>query len=65
VVDGGANVTFSLSGKEVKALTQLLQVRQQVGIVLEVVAVPVIMKTEINDKEKRNSPKRSKRYPYK
>jgi hypothetical protein len=62
-IDGGANVTFSLSGNEVTALTQLLQVRQQTGVVLEVAAVPVLQKeklTKVDDetekKAKRSSP---------
>jgi len=60
VIDGGSSVTFSLSGKEVKALTQLLQVRQQVGVILEVAAVPVMAKLEnkINVKEK-SAPRRN------
>jgi hypothetical protein len=48
-VDGGANVTFSLSGNEVTALTQLLQVRQQTGVILEVAAVPVLQKEKLTD----------------
>ena len=57
-IDGGSNVTFSLSGAEVKALTQLLQVRQQVGVILEIVAVPVLPKlTKIDKQPEKPTPK--------
>jgi hypothetical protein len=62
-IDGGSNVTFSLSGTEVKALTQLLQVRQQVGAILEVVAVPV-KQIKPQEPKKKNEPRRKQRYPY-
>ncbi len=63
-IDGGSNVTFSLSGTEVKALTQLLQVRQQVGAMLEVVAVPV-KQVKPQEPPKKNDTRRKQRYPYK
>ena len=62
VIDGGSNVTLSLSATEIKALTQLLQVRQQVGTILKIVAVPVKMNTFPVPK---NEPRRkAERYPY-
>ena len=63
LIDGGANVTLSLSGKELKALTQLLQVKQQIGVLLEVVAVPV--KPIIEAPKKNDTTRRKERYPYK
>ena len=61
-VDGGANVTLALSGKEIKALTQLLQVKEQVGVILEVVAVPV--RITIQPPVKNDNTRRKERYPY-
>ena len=61
-VDGGANVTFSLSGKEIKALTQLLQVKEQVGVILEVAAIPI--KMTIQPPVKNDTTRRKERYPY-
>lgn len=55
-IDGGANVTLALSGKELTALTQLLQVRQMTGVYLEVAAVPVKEKlTEVNNETKKGA----------
>ena len=62
-VDGGANVTLALSGKEIKALTQLLQVKEQVGVILEVAAVPV--KVIIQVPIKHDTTRKKERYPYK
>jgi len=62
-VDGGANVTLALSGKEIKALTQLLKVKEQVGVILEVAAVPV--KLTIQPPVKNEITRRKERYPYK
>lgn len=64
VIDGGSNVTFALQANEIKALTQLLQVRQQIGVFLEIAAVPIKVK-EIDVKEKPTPTKRKQRYPYK
>lgn len=66
-IDGGANVTFALNGKEVTALTQLLEIRQQTGVILEVAAVPV--KAEVQNAQKETTDnntrtKRKQRYPY-
>ncbi len=60
LVDGGMNVTFSLSEKELKAISQLLECKQR-GAIVEIAAVPV--KQEI--KKFSDEPKRRKeRYPY-
>lgn len=61
-IDGGANVTLALSGKEIKALTQLLQVKEQVGIILEIAAVPVKVATKLPVKN--DNTRRKERYPY-
>jgi hypothetical protein len=63
LIDGGFNVTLGLSKKDIKAITQLLQVKEQVGVILEVAAIPVKFSIqEINGKETK---RRKQRYPYK
>lgn len=65
MIDGGINVTLSLSGKETSAIIDLLQVKQQVGAILEVAAVPVVQKAENKPNGKETPKKRKQRYPYK
>jgi hypothetical protein len=57
-IDGGANVTFALSGNEVVALTHLLEVRQRTGVFLEVAAVPVKERLTVIDDETKKKAKR-------
>lgn len=61
LVDGGTNVTFSLSNNDLPAIAQLLECKQP-GILLEVAAVPV--KQAIQEHKKTNEPRRKQRYPY-
>jgi len=63
-IDGGANVTLSLSGKEIKALTQLLQVKEQIGILLEVAAIPIKIEIQSQLQQKNDKARRKERYPY-
>jgi hypothetical protein len=63
-IDGGTNVTISLPHNEIKALTQLLQVRNQVGVILEIAAVPVFANMESNVKRDSTQNRRKQRYPY-
>jgi hypothetical protein len=60
-VDGGMNVTLSLSDKDIKQVSQLLECKKS-NALLEVEAVPI--KPEAKTKEKNGSRKRVQRYPY-
>lgn len=66
LVDGGMNVTLSLSDKDIKQISQLLECKKR-GALLEVAAVPFVQ--ELKDAKKtednhgRNA-KRKQRYPY-
>lgn len=61
LVDGGMNVTLSLSDKDIKQIAQLLECKKA-GAVLEVAAVPVKQKKS-QETKKANGRKRQ-RYPY-
>ena len=61
LVDGGMNVTLSLSDKDIKQVSQLLECKK-IGAVLEVAAVPV--KQVKQEVKKNESAKRKQRYPY-
>lgn len=66
LIDGGVNVTLALSEKELKQVSQLLECKQR-GAMLEIAAVPVIVKEfnaeKANDGDNRST-KRKQRYPY-
>lgn len=62
LVDGGINVTLSLSDKNIKQISQLLECKKS-NALLEVAAVP--FKPELKIKENVNKKnKRTQRYPY-
>ncbi len=58
--DGGINVTLSLSDKNIKQISQLLECKKS-NALLEVAAVPIKPEAKI---EKNVRPKRVQRYPY-
>jgi hypothetical protein len=62
MVDGGMNVTLSLSDKDIKQISQLLECKKS-NALLEVAAVPI--KPEAKLQEKNVTRKRVERYPYK
>jgi hypothetical protein len=66
LVDGGMNVTLSLSDKDIKQISQLLECKKR-GALLEVAAVPIEMRV-VNAKEtkvdKGPSSRRKRRHPY-
>lgn len=61
LVDGGVNVTLSLSEKEIKQVAQLLECKKG-NAVLEVAAVPI--KPEAVIAVKHAPTRRKQRYPY-
>lgn len=62
LIDGGMNVTLSLSDKEIKQISQLLECKKN-GAILEVAIVPV--KQKIEEVKKYEPKRRKERYPYK
>ena len=60
-VDGGMNVTLSLSDKDIKQVSQLLECKKS-NALLEVAAIPI--KPEAKSTEKNVKSKRTQRYPY-
>jgi hypothetical protein len=66
MVDGGINVTLSLSVGDTKQITQLLQCKEKMAL-LEIAAIPVIISNGGDNAEKANDYKnerRKRRYPY-
>jgi len=63
LVDGGMNVTLSLSDKNIKQVSQLLECKKR-GALLEVAAVPVVVKVENAKETKPDRSRRKQRYPY-
>lgn len=66
MVDGGMNVTLSLSDKDIKQVSQLLECKKR-GALLEVAAIPVIQELKDAKKTEANhgrDTKRKQRYPY-
>ena len=61
MVDGGMNVTLSLSDRDIKQVSQLLECKKS-NALLEVAAIPI--KPEAKLKEKNVTGKRTQRYPY-
>lgn len=62
MVDGGMNVTLSLSDRDIKQVSQLLECKK-LNALLEVAAIPI--KPEAKPIEKNVVKKRVERYPYK
>ncbi len=62
LVDGGINVTLSLSDKELKQVSQLLECKKG-NAILEVAAVPIKPEARIQP-VKHATTKRRQRYPY-
>lgn len=60
MVDGGMNVTLSLSDKDIKQVSQLLECKKS-NALLEVAAVPIKPEAKI---KKNVGTKRTQRYPY-
>lgn len=60
-IDGGVNVTLSLSEKNLKAFTSLLECKERKAL-LEVAAVPILPEAKVAKKNVRQ--KRVRRYPY-
>lgn len=62
-IDGGVNVTFAMSDKQIEQVAQLLECKKN-NAILEIAAVPI--KPEAKQITKNDNPqKRTKRYPYK
>jgi len=61
MVDGGVNVTLSLSDKNIKQISQLLECKKANGL-LEVAAV--VVKPEAKIISQNGTRKRKQRYPY-
>lgn len=61
-VDGGVNVTFAMSDKQIKQVAQLLECKKN-NAMLEIAAVPIT--PEAKPMQKNDKPKRTQRYPYK
>jgi hypothetical protein len=62
-VDGGVNVTFAMSDKQIEQVAQLLECKKN-NAVLEIAAVPI--KPEAKKIPAHDRPaKRTQRYPYK
>jgi hypothetical protein len=68
LVDGGINVTLSLSENEISQVSHLLECKRR-GAILEVAAVPVFLDFQDKNAKKEtdpnnNSKRRKQRYPY-
>lgn len=63
MVDGGMNVTLSLSDKDIKQVSQLLECKKS-NALLEVAAVPIKPEAKLVEKNVTKT-KRVQRYPYK
>lgn len=61
LADGGMNVTLSLSDKDIKQISQLLECKKN-GAILEVAAVPVKQRQQETKTNGRDG--RKERYPY-
>lgn len=62
-IDGGYSLLLSLSEKDLKAATKLMECRK-IGVVLEVAAVPIKITLQ-PEKNAEKPTRRRKRYPYK
>ncbi len=60
-VDGGVNVTFAMSDKQIKQVAQLLECKKN-NAILEIAAVPI--KPEAKITQQNDRPKRTQRHPY-
>ena len=63
LVSGGMDVTLSLSDKDIKKISRLLECKKS-NALLEVSAVVIKPEPKLKEKNVKSRPKRVQRYPY-